>query len=286
MNNTKTYTLKKEIHTPNTYILAGTQFSQSIVDGAYISSNGRCTYSPSIVENNSEWFLLKEEVKEPLLEDQFLWYELYPSPTEKEVGSIEFKAVWGAIKGWDLQRQKGAGYSGANGSDVIHILKALSNIKKEEVPKQNELTKEKLQKIFEVKSDSTQGTLTPQNWKNAQVPSQQKEFTEPRGNSFGFDKEYEILTYINPNTVSDIIGYDIENSKNYAVLKGYPIRSVKRLSDNTIWTVRDMVSIGGYKEWEIVELNESLGVVYADLKWSYNDSISGTQTVLQNLQKI
>lgn len=36
-----------------------------------------------------------------------------------------FEAVWGAIKGWDIERSHGEGYSGANGTDVGHILAAL-----------------------------------------------------------------------------------------------------------------------------------------------------------------
>lgn len=61
----------------------------------------------------------------PTNDNTFIWHEMYPSPTKDDVNSQEFQAVWGAIKGWDIQRQKGVGYAGASGSDVMHILEAL-----------------------------------------------------------------------------------------------------------------------------------------------------------------
>lgn len=48
-------------------------------------------------------------------------------PTKKDLRSKEFEAIWKAIKGWDLQRKDGEGYAGATGTDVMTILKALTN---------------------------------------------------------------------------------------------------------------------------------------------------------------
>lgn len=47
-------------------------------------------------------------------------------PTPAELESPQFNAVWQAIKGWDLQRESGLGYSGATGTDVCTILDALA----------------------------------------------------------------------------------------------------------------------------------------------------------------
>lgn len=46
-------------------------------------------------------------------------------PTEADIASPEFQAVWSAIKGWDIQRSPDRGYAGANGDDVMTILNAL-----------------------------------------------------------------------------------------------------------------------------------------------------------------
>lgn len=53
-------------------------------------------------------------------------------PTEEDLASPEFEAVWQAIKGWDLQREAGLGYAGATGTDVMTILNALRSISKPE----------------------------------------------------------------------------------------------------------------------------------------------------------
>lgn len=51
-----------------------------------------------------------------------------PNPTEKDMQSPVFLAVWRAIKGWDIQRAQGEGYAGAVGNDVMTILKAIDSI--------------------------------------------------------------------------------------------------------------------------------------------------------------
>ena len=46
-------------------------------------------------------------------------------PTGKDLIDPLFNAVWDAIKGWDLEREQGAGYAGATGTDVMTILNAV-----------------------------------------------------------------------------------------------------------------------------------------------------------------
>lgn len=62
-------------------------------------------------------------------------------PTEEDLQSKEFNAVWNAIKRWDIGKyypeetyenltiEEGRMYSGATGSDVMIILNALRKIK-------------------------------------------------------------------------------------------------------------------------------------------------------------
>ena len=127
----------------------------------------------------------------------------------------------------------------------------------EELVNKNPLTKERLQEIFEVKSDSTQGALTPQNWKQEEeVPLLQK--------------GYKILSTRYNNKQSCEEG----------------IQSVRRLSDNTIWTVGDAVGIGGYKTWTIVKIIETEGEIFADLEWSKGCSFTDTTCILKELKKI
>lgn len=40
-------------------------------------------------------------------------------------GNPVWEAIWRAIKGWDVQRETGAGYAGATGTDVTHIFEAI-----------------------------------------------------------------------------------------------------------------------------------------------------------------
>ena len=46
-------------------------------------------------------------------------------PTQEELKSPRFNAVWEAIKKWDLKREHAAGYAGATGTDVCTILDAI-----------------------------------------------------------------------------------------------------------------------------------------------------------------
>lgn len=46
-------------------------------------------------------------------------------PTESDLRSPAFQAIWNAIKFWDICRVSTAGYSHATGTDVMAILTAL-----------------------------------------------------------------------------------------------------------------------------------------------------------------
>jgi hypothetical protein len=54
----------------------------------------------------------------------------YPNPTDADLASPEFEAIWQAIKKWDVSRidRQPRLYSGATGSDVMHILHALRSV--------------------------------------------------------------------------------------------------------------------------------------------------------------
>ena len=58
---------------------------------------------------------------------------------------------------------------------------------------------------------------------------------------------WEILSYINPNVVTDVVGGNIVYAKGsgaiYAILKNFPIHSVKRLSDGEVFSVGDVLQI-------------------------------------------
>lgn len=49
----------------------------------------------------------------------------YPDPTESDLDSDAFNAVWMAIKAWDISRYNDGLYTGPTGNDVMHILNAL-----------------------------------------------------------------------------------------------------------------------------------------------------------------
>ena len=53
-------------------------------------------------------------------------------PTAEDLASPLFNAIWNAIKGWDIERMHGEGYSAATGTDVKTILNAIEKIKEEE----------------------------------------------------------------------------------------------------------------------------------------------------------
>lgn len=70
-----------------------------------------------------------------------------PSPTEEQLASPLFEAIWQVIKTWDISRRKeGEGlcrfYSGANGSDVVEIMEAVQKASAHEI--ERELTPEEL----------------------------------------------------------------------------------------------------------------------------------------------
>jgi hypothetical protein len=46
-------------------------------------------------------------------------------PSQQDIESKEFQAIWGVIKAWDIQRVPNTGYAGATGTDVMRILNAL-----------------------------------------------------------------------------------------------------------------------------------------------------------------
>lgn len=69
------------------------------------------------------------------------------------------------------------------------------------------------------------------------VTEQMDKFKESKQSNL----DYEILTYINPNIVTDVKDGNIIKPDNYAVFKNYPIHSVKRLSDDKVFTIGDTV---------------------------------------------
>lgn len=46
-------------------------------------------------------------------------------PSEADLASPEFSAVWKAIRRWDIERSPSAGRAHATGTDVMTILRAL-----------------------------------------------------------------------------------------------------------------------------------------------------------------
>ena len=67
---------------------------------------------------------------------------------------------------------------------------------------------------------------------------------------------WEILSYSNPNVFTDVLGGNIVDAKgsgaNYAILKNFPIHSVKRLSDGEVFSVGDSLDwMGEIKSIEI-----------------------------------
>ena len=49
-------------------------------------------------------------------------------PTKEDLISPEFNAVCEAIKKWDIERERGDGYAGTTGTDVMIILNALKKL--------------------------------------------------------------------------------------------------------------------------------------------------------------
>jgi hypothetical protein len=52
-----------------------------------------------------------------------------PPAGKAALDSLEFTAIWEAIKGWDLERTPGEGYSGATGTDVRAIQNSLARFR-------------------------------------------------------------------------------------------------------------------------------------------------------------
>ncbi|SRR6266576_359004 len=54
-----------------------------------------------------------------------------PNPTEEDLNSPTFEAIWNAIKSWDVNvPEHYFGYCGANGSHVMLILNAIKEVAK------------------------------------------------------------------------------------------------------------------------------------------------------------
>lgn len=57
-----------------------------------------------------------------------------PSPTEEQLASPEFEAIWKVIRTWDINAPEfHSGYCGANGSHVALILNALDALETPEI---------------------------------------------------------------------------------------------------------------------------------------------------------
>ncbi len=46
-------------------------------------------------------------------------------PSQEDLDSPLFNAIWNTIKAWDIEREPGIGYAHATGTDVMLILKAI-----------------------------------------------------------------------------------------------------------------------------------------------------------------
>ena len=54
-------------------------------------------------------------------------------PTEEDLASPEFNAIWEVIKPWDIERKYGDGYAEANGTDVMAILNVVRPVIREQI---------------------------------------------------------------------------------------------------------------------------------------------------------
>ncbi len=54
--------------------------------------------------------------------------KLNNEPTEEDLKSPLFEAIWQAIKKWDIEREYGQGRAGATGTDVKTIMNAIAKI--------------------------------------------------------------------------------------------------------------------------------------------------------------
>ncbi len=87
-------------------------------------------------------------------------------------------------------------------------------------------------------------------------------------------KDYEILSYRNPNSFTDIPNADIINAKgseaNIAVLRNYPIHSVLRKSDGDIISIGDIDGFANSKVMRIYIENGKMCIL-TETGWNYLD---------------
>ena len=94
-------------------------------------------------------------------------------------------------------------------------------------------------------------------------------------------KEFEILTRIDPNIMSDINNANVIEECLRASIRHYPIRSVKRLSDNEIISVDDDV-IGGKIHSIVVDENYVGGLRFSLKNMTYNICLREVQKSKQS----
>ena len=87
---------------------------------------------------------------------------------------------------------------------------------------------------------------------------------------------WEILSYSNPNVFTDVLGGNIVDAKgsgaNYAILKNFPIHSVKRLSDGEVFSVGDSLDWMG--KIESIEIDDRFNGGIAFINNSQKSCIS------------
>lgn len=94
----------------------------------------RC-HKPLCSLSCEEWHLEKDACWQGSVAEQP--QPKFRDPTERELESPMFNAIWDAIKGWDISRTSNGLYSGATGTDVCIILDALN---KAEQPSREQAT--------------------------------------------------------------------------------------------------------------------------------------------------
>lgn len=95
-----------------------------------------------------------------------------PNPTQEQIDSPEFEAVWQAIKTWDINVPESYnGYCGATGSHVAPILNALATVSDQRV-KELEEAREALALLVELKDgprDDHYRAMKDRAWHRARV---------------------------------------------------------------------------------------------------------------------
>lgn len=109
--------------------------------------------------NAPDWFPQPPEWLE-LLEQAL---DISTPPAGKEaLDSLEFRAIWEAIKGWDLEREPGAGYAGATGTDVRAIQNSLAEFRgTEEISEPTHAEAEKFLSEYMPNEDEISLLLSP-----------------------------------------------------------------------------------------------------------------------------